>query len=54
MLHQFAQLFGAVVLYARFENQETAVELGEPLPQRGGFGIRGLSLKTQRMPFEQR
>jgi hypothetical protein len=54
MIDQFAKLVGPMVLYARFEHQETAVELDEPLPQDGRFGFRGLGLKTQRMPFEQR
>jgi len=54
MIDQFAKLVGPKVLYARFEHQETAVELDEPLPQDGRFSFRGLGLKTQRMPFEQR
>ena len=54
MIDQFAKLVGPMVLYAHVEHQETAVEFDEPLPQDGRFGFRGLGLKTQRMPFEQR
>src|SRR5271166_4399594 len=54
VLDQFAQLLGLSVLLARFEHQEAAVELDDPLPQGGRFGRGELGLKAHRMSFEEK